>query len=132
MKTKREWTKEELDRVWPLPEGWVWARVAFREDEGWVWCAQLDWRNDSVWVSEGVVGFIGEETPVEATLAVCMVALGLDSFAAIADAMVDRAVAHALSVVADRLPGTRSLVAHGRAAEAYAAAEIVRRGTMRP
>lgn len=26
MKTKREWTKDELDKVWPLPEGWVWAR----------------------------------------------------------------------------------------------------------
>lgn len=128
MKTKREWTKDELDKVWPLPEGWVWARIAFREDEGW--CAELDCRNDSVWVSEGVVGIIGEETPLEVTLAVCMVALGLDSFATIADAMDDRAVAHALD--ADRLPGTRSLVAHGRAAEAYAAAEIVRRRTVRP
>ena len=22
----REWTEDELDRVWPLPEGWAWRR----------------------------------------------------------------------------------------------------------
>lgn len=126
MTVTRVWTKEELDKVWPLPDGWVWARDMFDEDEGRVWIAELIDSIDAVWVSEGVVGFTGDGPPVEVTLAVCMVSLGFDSPAWIADALERRAADHASSP--ENLDATKGLVLAGRSAEARVAAGIVRRG----
>lgn len=134
---EREWTREELDRVWRLPEGWVWSNE--RDPKGYLRATDSGWHArrldgfDSVWVwPEGLVGSMSDDPPAVVMLAVCEVALGLDSRETIA-ASFDK---HAEEMAAkSKVGGGYSDILHareaaGRAIEAQRCAAVVRRGTV--
>jgi hypothetical protein len=87
--TSRQWTREELDRVHPLPDGWEWAEILEPNICDQRWCAVYG-DDDPGRVSVTVEGFVevdGEDVPVAVALAVILASQGLDSLAAMADAM---------------------------------------------
>lgn len=125
--SNREWTKDELERVWPLDKhgfSWVWTHSGM----GWVgWVASSDelvcyWR-DGEMIDDGV--------PLEVKLAVVSVALGLDSREAIAAAIGERAKA-SRERSEDLSRGVNRFADLGAAIEAHDCAEMVRRGTVTP
>ena len=122
--TDRVWTKEELERVWPLPDGWTWTR-----DMGWM----------AIWKGGGLVGVdasghllasFTSGIPLAVSLAVVSVALGLDSREDIAAAIVKSGDIE--ERIGKAAGGTSIITGMARAAEAYRCAEMVRRGRVSP
>jgi hypothetical protein len=89
----RVWTREELDRVHPLPEGWEWntGKSVFR-----VWVEALNESGDCITIDEnGDLMWRGlEYLPADLVLPVILASKGLDSFAELADAMDGVAAEH--------------------------------------
>jgi hypothetical protein len=89
--TARVWTREELDRVHPLPEGWAWHWDT--TDEHWealTFSGYFD--EDGERVADGWC-YVENDIPyndggtVQVVLAVILASKGLDSFDAMARAM---------------------------------------------
>ncbi len=86
--TARQWTREELDRVHPLPEGWAWR---LWEGEPMACSGTLE-----VFADGSEVWGQGRESnmtslPVDVCLAVILASRGMDSLGAMADAMAVKA-----------------------------------------
>jgi hypothetical protein len=88
----RQWTREELDRVHPLPDGWAW-----RQRPNGSWCATYaaSGVRCDVWVSagsliamvEGATEPLNFDPPINVALPVILASKGLDSLGAMAAAM---------------------------------------------
>ena len=134
----RVWTRDELDRVWRLPEAdgkrilypWAW-RV---DSDGPVAYEVGPSEPNEVWVDRGRLAAGDGEPPVEVALAVIGAHQGRDSPEWMAEALDDRAeMLHAKS----KIGGGFSDVLHarqaaGQAIEAQRSAKMLRRGTVKP
>ena len=123
--SEREWTKEELDDVWPLDKhGFAW---------GWNGRAWMASSEDCVCfplvLDASAFRMVDDGAPLDVVLAVVAVALGLDSREAIAAAIEHRADLHREG---DIVSGPHRVAALAKAAEAHDCAEMVRRGTVLP
>jgi hypothetical protein len=79
----RVWTAEELARVWPLPDGWMWS---YTDGDGQAWMAIASDEDDDamacfIW-ADGTVGC--DNAPPEVVLAVIGAHQGRDSVEAMA------------------------------------------------
>jgi hypothetical protein len=115
--TSRQWTREDLDRVHPLPDGWTWEQDYVGE-----WCAAnrttkrrpgLVRLTDDGRLDGGVKLGPDELIPADVALAVILASQGLDSLAALADAVHETLVT-------------------GSASERLWVAAMVRRGKVTP
>jgi hypothetical protein len=128
--TARVWTREDLDRVHPLPDGWEWDA-----DPSVGWYALH--RSGSVCVDDSgdvLALFNGTErfdSPAVVCLAVILASQGMDS---------REAMATALDVLADAADAEMYEAAHtpasdraeGRSDAFEVAAAMLRRGTVQP
>ena len=91
----RVWTRDELNRVWPLPDGWAWVESLTHEASQKVWMAFRDLADgcDEVFAVNGYLyqtrrgdGYYNPHAyfHVSVTMPVILASLGLDSPAAIA------------------------------------------------
>jgi hypothetical protein len=140
MVAKRQWTKEELDRVHPLV-GWAWA---YRANGSWCARNEENGRRRDVWVS-GAGHLVAEcsipmampysiDPPVDIALAVILASKGRDSLAAMADALEVAADADHRAAAESDSHGERddANTLDGRASGKVEAAAMVRRGTVEP
>lgn len=118
---ERVWTRDELDDVWPLPDGWVWAW------DGWTWRAESS-GFVAAWVDGNIDCHGG--VPIEVVLAVASVALGFDSREKIAGALEKSGDLE--ERIGKAAGGTSIVTGMARCAEAYRCAAVVRRGTVLP
>lgn len=127
----RVWTKEELDRVHPLHDGFEW-RI---DDDGQPFAAIV--RPGGRWYF--ACGWQGrcflvrwEPTPVEVVLAVALAIKGLDSYQAMAAAMGE--LAHRAEMKAERSRPCSEAEAEWATKQAtwQEAAAMLRRGTVQP
>jgi hypothetical protein len=134
--TSRQWTREELDRVHPLSEGWAWA---YSERLNWHAVAVVNvpgrMADDTVAVVSGDVLRVDSYFPQLASvaLAVILASHGLDSREAMADAL-QAHVDEDASRLADVGPEDRTtgLVLAARANAAAAIVAMLRRGRVEP
>jgi 3-oxoacyl-ACP reductase-like protein len=136
----RVWTREELDRVYPLPDGWAWARLP-----SGAWCARrtANGARSTVFVRGGTLcaecsvpmaAAFDIDPPDDVALAVILASRGLDSREAMADAAATRASTHremARMALADGKP-TVSQCAELMASAFDEDAAMLRRGTVEP
>jgi hypothetical protein len=138
--TARVWTVEELDRVHPLPRGWHWRIEDGGVDDGdgyhltAVDPSDHDPFNDDdaeVWVLDGGLESTRASIPTDVALPVILASKGLDSREAMAAEI--ESAAKRVAVEAGSMPDFAH-AAHemGRARQAVAIAEMLRRGTVEP
>jgi hypothetical protein len=130
MTAARQWTREELDRVHPLPEA-----DGFHILYAWEWCVagphvsarEVDTSEpNEVWVDgNGNLASSEGEPPASVALAVILASRGMDS---------REAMAAAMDTVAERVKAApiASEEMRGRAWQATAAAMMLRRGRVAP
>ena len=130
----RIWTIEELTRVHPLPDGWTWAaeRVTAVRGDWEVW---LDDEGELCsWYEPDGGSMLRCDPPADVALAVILASKGLDSLAAMADAldkMADTALSRIKPLV-DAGRSERAYQADGDATGLRTGARMVRRGTVNP
>lgn len=135
----REWTREELDRVHPLPEGWAWAR---RLNGSWFARHFANGARCEVWVSAGsliaaVYGAAEPESidpPVDVALPVILASKGLDSLGEMADEMALEAAKAKERARTHRLNRQTAMAYSndGQQSGLTAAAAMLRRGRVQP
>lgn len=118
----RSWTKADLDRVWPPPDGRHWR---LSDVLGWV--IETDDEENCVWADGDRV--CGSDS-LEVVIAVASVALGLDSRASLA-AAIEKA-GDTEEMTGKAAGGTSIATGMARRAEAYRAAAVVRSGRVSP
>jgi hypothetical protein len=143
MTAARQWTREGLDRVHPLPDGWEWTQHYVNGDL--VWHALHHWDEDDeaaeatcfVWPDNSVD--VEGDVPLSVALAVILASQGLDSREAMAAAMdSDEATARAnAAALADASRGEPDLYVDAMRAVGCAegfrhAAAMLRRGRVQP
>jgi hypothetical protein len=130
--TARVWTREELDRVHPLPDGWTWA---FDESVGWYGrhpggaTVCVDDFGDVLALSFGTTII----SPCAAvTIPIILASQGLDSREAMADAMDARRDDMLARAAAAAALSELAAFAEGRAVQAAVDSAMLRRGQVNP
>jgi hypothetical protein len=133
----RVWTREELDRVHPLPDGWTWARELddplFARGPYGSSVSVCRESGDVVSVIYDEQGRFNHFPPALVALAVILASQGLDSREAMADALDRRAVAADRDADVSGRHRDGEADSAGYACEAQAlryAAAMLRRGTV--
>jgi hypothetical protein len=132
MTASRQWTREELDRVHPLPDGWEWGLDVYghpyaRDTVGRT--IEVDHGNLLALTPPSGDRF---DPPGPVALAVILASQGLDSREAIADALAGFAGV-SLQCEGDSPAGSEDAAVFGAQASAYmVAAAMLRRGRVEP
>lgn len=139
----RVWTEEELDRVHPLPEGWLWSKRGLD-----TWCARK--AGGGGWMDVWVAGRADAEPalltecvlpigipkpfmpPIDVALAVILASKGLDSREVMVAEM--RRLAHRAEMKAERSPSCSEQEAEWAWQQAtwQEAAAMLQRGMVKP